>query len=87
VVRQLVEVEWLDSVSWSGWRPLAEATARATVEEQRHVSLGYLLLDNDAGLMIAQSLSDYPEEGSTMVGEVLMIPRAVVVSMRKLRSR
>ena len=83
-----VEVEWLDSVSWSGWRARAEREAKATVDEQRHRSVGYVLADNEHGLMLARDLSDWPEDGEPQAcADVLLIPRAVVVKVKELRTK
>lgn len=80
-----VEVEWLDSVSWSGWRSRSESTAKAKVDELRHRSCGYVLADNEAGLMLALTVSDYESDDDPQVADVQMIPRAVVGKVKELR--
>ena len=83
-----VEVEWLDSTSWSSWRPLDELVAKANVDELRHRSCGYLIADNEDGLMVALNLTDPgpgEDERDLMVADVVMIPRAVVGKVKELR--
>ena len=80
-----VEVEWLDSVSWSGWRSRKSAVEKANVDELRHRSCGYVIADNEDGLMLALSLSNTEVDDYPGVADVQMIPRACISKVKDLR--
>lgn len=76
-----VEIEWLDSGSWSGWRRMEDVIREVNEDNLIHYSTGYLLFDSDKGVCIVQSHTD--EKG--MVADVLIVPQVAVVKTRLLR--
>jgi hypothetical protein len=86
---RMVEVEWLDSTSWSEWRSRSDYEGKAKAEELRHRSCGYVVADNEDGLMLALNITAYPDDeaGDGLASDVVMIPRAVVVAVHDLRRK
>ena len=80
-----VEVEWIDSASWSSWRDVEWYVERAKKSEMLHRSCGYVLADNDDAIMLALSLTDEEDERDRMATEVMLIPRVAVIKVTDWR--
>lgn len=74
-----VEVIWLDSVQSTIWEQPDDAIRDAGKETMRCHSLGYVLADTSAFLLLTMS---YLESGS--VHAPLQIPKAAVVSVTEV---
>ena len=75
-----VEVEWDDSTVTGGgrWQDVSEALSDEARTATRILSVGFVLADDDAGVVLAASV-----HGSEAAG-VTHIPRGVVRSMVRL---
>lgn len=76
-------MEWIDSASWSSWRDVEWYAERAKQDEMLHRSCGYVLADNEDGIMLALSLTDEKDERDRMATEVMLIPRVAVLSVKE----
>ena len=78
----VVEVEWLDSVSVNGWRPVSSIDELCNEEDamlQR--SVGFLYHDGDDRIVLVRDggLGLDPE-----LGDAMAIPKVCVKKMRRL---
>lgn len=69
----LVLVEWLDA--WTETEPTSIETVGMSHKPERVVTLGWVLLDNEAGIQLSTELFDGNYRGRTF------IPKAMVVSV------
>jgi hypothetical protein len=77
-----VRVTWLDSAGNNSWRSLASALDEFGDESQlRCRSVGYLIGESDAGVMLAQSLG---HQGGDNVADTLFIPRPAILEVEAL---
>jgi len=83
-MREMVEVEWIDSESNSSWMSLRQALTEAD-PESRHRSCGYLLIENDRYILLALSYRPADEWQNEYVADTLRIPRVAVVTMHRLQ--
>ena len=85
VVRSMkrVLVEWYDSMSYQRWRSQRELDA--FVDEGMDVikSVGFLYAKNKDLVVLIQS--HHPQAGGDNFAEALMIPRACIKSIKKLK--
>ena len=79
-LRDFVEVEWLDSIIAGPWERAEEVLRRATVDAQRHRSIGYLVESNADFILLAGNQS---EDGADL-GNTVQIPAASVVATHTL---
>jgi len=78
---RLVLVEWLDSRSPEpGWRYLEDGDMPSHC---KCVSVGYLVKDDTAEKIIAQSIGDVPD-GPFQVNGLMAIPASAITAMRPL---
>ena len=79
----VVEIEWVDSFSSATWdtRINHERSARGS-DQMVHRSVGYFLSQSDTSVTIAQSMAE--DDGDTMVGDALTIPRRSIDRIRVL---
>ena len=77
-----VEVEWLDSVCLQngGGDDADEFRTELRRECLTHVSVGWLLAENELGVLLIQSWYEPNERGAG----ALIIPRGAIVAMREL---
>ncbi len=72
-----VEVEWVDSVLYDGWRERKDVV-QSRRKDVRCVSVGLLLADDKHGITLASSA-----HGTEVAGAV-HIPRAVITRVRRI---
>lgn len=77
---EITEVDWVDSNVHSGWNS-REGYLR-TVEKglPKACSVGYLFYEDDAQIVLAQSLAD--PDGA---GDLIQIPKAVIIRRRVVK--
>jgi hypothetical protein len=73
---KIMMVEWLDSMSESGWNNLSYLKKNEPI---KCVTIGILLEDSDSHLTVVQSVSDLGKAGESMT-----IPKCCVKRMRQL---
>lgn len=73
---RVLEVEWLDAGSLSGWR---QPTEHADEGPLRCRTVGYVLRDDEECLILAQS-----QASSGQVAASLTIPRSCIKKRRRL---
>ena len=77
----LVEVEWVDSMGYSGWSPRdARIVDMEKVEDLDHITSGYLLKRSSKYIAVAQSVGRL---GS--VDNCIQIPRCAVRKVTVIR--
>ena len=74
----MVEVEWIDSGGREGWHDLQFALD--SLDRFGCISVGYLIADDERGVVIAQGTGELGTILSSMA-----IPRACVVAVHRLR--
>lgn len=73
-----LEVRWLDAQSRHGWVDTAHALAEADEwPHQLQVSCGYLIRDDEHGVLLAQTIGHHDNCADT-----IWIPRAMIHSTR-----
>lgn len=77
-----VEVEWIDSCSYSGWEDAAEKVAVAKPTTCR--SVGYLIRRDASALVLVQS-ADLDDVHGDRYADALAIPAKMVVRVRRLK--
>jgi hypothetical protein len=77
-----VEIHWLDSLGSSGWAKMEEKVEEAVPSAMHHRSLGWVLREDEDGVLIAASMS-LSESGpwKDNVADCTMIPRPSIVEM------
>jgi len=75
---EVIEVDWDDTAAYHGWKP--EELVKVNVEPSFCRSVGYLLENSKAQLVLYQSMAD-----NENVSEVLVIPKSAVRKIRKLK--
>lgn len=80
-----VEVQWVDTLGSSGWEKVEQKLADMVPSALVHRSLGWVLRDDEAGLVIASSLNE-SESGpwKDNVADATFIPRQAVVKIEEL---
>lgn len=79
----IVEVEWLDSMAFPGWRDGNDVVERTDcVDDMRHRTCGYLVKKTQQYVAVGLSIG-----WTGTVGDAIQIPRAAVRSMTVLRER
>lgn len=84
---RMVEVEWVDSHSWDGWAGASDYRDFLTAERLATRSVGYVIADDEAGLLLVQSYQvaeRRSEPGEHSVEGGMRIPRRALVSVRPL---
>jgi len=76
-------VEWVDSHSFGQWRSQHEWEKHATPERLLCTSVGFVVVDNDSFLLLAQSRGNDVDD-ETCYSDTIMIPRVCIVSSRCL---
>jgi hypothetical protein len=77
---QIIEVIWIDSAQSHGWKDRqAEIDSPDRLRSMRCRSVGYMLADDEHGVMLAESLSDYDNVACTTT-----IPKFAIVERRNL---
>ncbi len=79
----LIEVSWVDSQSWSGWRSL-EQTRANVIDRGRCRSIGWLISESDIAVALAQNLSIGDDGTIDNVGDVINIPKVSIVSQHEI---
>ena len=82
----MVEVEWEDSYSVTGWQADASRPRQPSVCR----SVGYVYEDNEIGLGLSESFSDRPVTGRVEehgYGDSLFIPRSAIRKVWELRRK
>jgi hypothetical protein len=78
----VIEIEWLDSMSFSRWEPDAEKLAHLDEPDVLlHRTSGYLVKETELGISIAQSIGI----GAENIGDVMTIPAVAVLKKTVLR--
>lgn len=80
---KLVEITWVDIISYGGWHDLESARIGPDEDMTLHKSCGYLITDNKKCYKLAMTKA----LNRDTVGEILEIPRAVVKRIEVLRSK
>lgn len=83
---KIVEVEWLDSQMSSGWRhkdTIEEVFGKTTC---LCASIGYLVLEDEDKIMLAQNLGDW-FEGDTQACNTMIIPRCSIKNIKEIKSK
>jgi hypothetical protein len=78
---KVVEVEWIDSTSWSGWKDTNDARRDSVEDSMLHRTVGYLLADEPSRVVLCFSAT----AAEDVVSDVQAIPRFAVKKMRTLR--
>jgi hypothetical protein len=73
---ELLEIFWKDISSYGGWNPRDDSPQADCLVAR---SCGYLVSEDKEVIRIAQSLISR----NNMLGELLVIPKAVIVSRKK----
>lgn len=82
---QIVLVEWIDSHSGDGWMPLDELREKASILYCR--SVGFLIEQNRAGLMLVGSISGEKNGNIRLNGTGdIFIPRKCVVKVKVFKA-
>lgn len=77
----LVELEWLDSIAYPGWRDGNDAAARMDcVDDMRHYTCGYLVKRTREYVAVALSVG-----WTGNVGDAIQIPRPTITRYTVLR--
>jgi hypothetical protein len=78
---EVVEVEWVDTMGYSGWNDRRERLrVLDSVEEMDHISTGYVLKRAPKYIALTQSIG---RAGS--IGDTIQIPRSAVRRVTVLR--
>ncbi len=82
---RLVMIEWVDSsrLSDGGWMDL---DAIPDPYPHRCVSVGFVVRDNDSGLVVVPTVADLDHEDNRHTFGGLLIPKAAIVSQKELGS-
>lgn len=78
----VVEVQWLDSVSEGRWHAKDDVIREATYDAMLHRSVGFLVHETEELILLAGSRG----ENGVMVADTMQIPRSAILHIRKLRS-
>jgi hypothetical protein len=76
-----IEVEWVDSLGSTSWEPMQDKLRDMQPEALQHRSVGYVLRDDDTGIILAGSMSDRWHDN---VCDVTYIPRQAVLKVHDL---
>ncbi len=76
---RFVEVRWHDAISLATWTSTKDLPSEAKTPEC--ISRGWLMVDDKRQVTLAATISENGDD----VGEVVSIPRGMVVSMRTLK--
>lgn len=76
-----VEVEWVDSLGLGGWRPKPDVLDEFTPGALRHRTVGYLVRQDDAGVVLAAS---YSEDWDDKIADSIFIPKQAVLKVTQL---
>lgn len=79
---KIIEVDWIDAESWSGWSSREEMLARLAPGRIQK-SVGYLLKEDAEGVTIVQTCQ-VPGDN---VADGIFIPQKYIVNSRLLRKR
>lgn len=80
---KLVEITWVDIISYGGWHNLEDAIEGPCEDMTLHKSCGYLIKEDKKAYKIAMTKA----LNRDTVGEILEIPRAVVKRVEILRNK
>lgn len=82
---KLVQVEWLDSMVEAEWQSFDDLRRKADESNSLfNTTNGYLLLDEDGYVLIAQTATPGVDGGKPTYGNTTQIPRCAVVAIRSL---
>lgn len=76
----VVEVTWVDSVNFNGWRERQSLTADYA-SPKIHFTSGYLVSETEEVVAVAQSFG----LDTNTIADIMMIPRAAVRQVETLR--
>lgn len=76
---RLLYVEWVDIISHSIWRPLAEAEKS---KPKTIVTVGFEVVSNKEALTVAASVGEDDPEDDDKVSDTVTIPRGCIKSIR-----
>ena len=80
---QIIEINWIDSTSTSGWKSSIECLGEPQIE---HKSVGYILQETKKSITIFQSMSEYKlEDGGVNIDAILSIPKVAITSKKFLK--
>jgi hypothetical protein len=82
-----VEAHWVDSHSWDGWAGESEYRDFLIADRLTTRSIGYVIADDEAGLLLVQSYQvaeRRSEPGEHSVEGGIRIPRVAIVHLTEL---
>ena len=81
----LIEVIWVDSMTYDDWRQLGELDEEMTVKGMLHRSVGILVRETDDAIALARSVSEFDHEKWAEKAEgCLLIPKPAIIDRRPL---
>jgi len=78
---QIIEIEWLDSMSVCGWKREIDFPL-CSLEEMTHKTVGYFLKENARSIMVIQS---FGLGGDGQVNSIMEIPKGSILRKRILK--
>lgn len=82
---KLVQVDWFDSMVEAEWQSLDDLRRKADESNSLlNTTNGYLLLDEDGYVLLAQTATPGVDGGKPTYGNTTQIPRCAVVAIRSL---
>jgi hypothetical protein len=80
-----VEVIWVDVLGSANWEKIDTKLADMTPESQRHRTMGWVLREDDTGIVLAASRNEARQgPWEDMVADVNYIPRQSIIEVRTL---
>ena len=78
---RIVEVEWEDCAVRHRWQGLTDRFPNLVIAR----SLGYVLQDDGAGIVLTESLDDDPDPQDRLRGCTTIIPRSAIRKVTELK--
>lgn len=81
MTERIVEVVWEDCTTRHRWQPLADRYPT----NLNVTSVGYVLRDDDSGIVLTESLDEDPVVDDRLRGCTAAIPRSAIREVRELK--
>lgn len=80
----IVEIQWIDSMSEGTWLTVKEAIEKATPDAMRHRTVGYVLEANEDSILLVMGQSEQGDGENRLVHSMMQIPRVAIVEITDL---
>ena len=80
--KDIVEIEWLDSVSSNNWLEKSSYEDEPNTDYLRQKTVGYFLSENKESITVMQSYGTPNKNGDYSTNQRITIPRCAIIKTR-----